>query len=678
MVILEGHNMLGVNSPNQYLQPDYLSPLPTTLDAKKSPLALLVQTCSQIGADPPSSKSLLHPSPLSSSDSTSSLSSSGGGGGQKRKASTSSDSGGGMSYKSLSSDSSNDSRPRSSGSTSSTCSSAKQPRLSSNMNTSSNSQTARRSASPNGKVSPKYTTHNNNNNNNNNDSPTGHKDIHYSHSKIRKLSGQSMSSETSEKNRNRSSPPNQNQQHHNHHNHHHNSSSVIVPQGKHSGSSSVGSRSPNPEKSSKSSEVVNTSSSSSSKHTNNNSSPKPPPTTTSSSSHHDQGQSPIIRSGLDVLQGKDLPKMSSGFGAFGYPPGFDPTNPAFRLPFLSSAHAAAAAHHAHLLGYPPMPSAGGPPGSSPYLAYSRVKSASGVESIVPVCKDPYCTGCQYSPGAGGMPPVSSASSSSAMNGLMAAAAAAAAANGAGGPSVCPAGCAQCDHQKFPLIPPSATSGPYASIPGFPPGISHAALAAAAAGYPQSFLSHPHAVAAAAMMQQQQQAAAAHSAAAAQQQNAQRPYICNWIVADSYCGKRFPSSEELLQHLRTHTNSSSAQAQATSAPTGSTDTASITSNNTSAALALAHAHAAAMQHPSSAAQMYSNALLNQSAIAAAMHRNYPTPPLSPHSAARYNPYAAAVAAASGKPPGSMQPHPSQHPALAGYYPSPYSIYGQRIG
>lgn len=34
-----------------------------------------------------------------------------------------------------------------------------------------------------------------------------------------------------------------------------------------------------------------------------------------------------------------------------------------------------------------------------------------------------------------------------------------------------------------------------------------------------------------------------------------PYICNWMNGRDYCGKRFTSAEELLIHLKTHTNSS---------------------------------------------------------------------------------------------------------------------------
>merc|ERR1719278_2566956 len=32
-----------------------------------------------------------------------------------------------------------------------------------------------------------------------------------------------------------------------------------------------------------------------------------------------------------------------------------------------------------------------------------------------------------------------------------------------------------------------------------------------------------------------------------------PYICNWMNGRDYCGKRFTSAEELLVHLKTHTN-----------------------------------------------------------------------------------------------------------------------------
>merc|ERR1719511_320236 len=43
-----------------------------------------------------------------------------------------------------------------------------------------------------------------------------------------------------------------------------------------------------------------------------------------------------------------------------------------------------------------------------------------------------------------------------------------------------------------------------------------------------------------------------------------PYICNWMNGrEGYCGKRHSSAEELLQHLRTHTNLSTNDSAAAS-------------------------------------------------------------------------------------------------------------------
>nr|CAD7605535.1 unnamed protein product [Timema genevievae] len=188
------------------------------------------------------------------------------------------------------------------------------------------------------------------------------------------------------------------------------------------------------------------------------------------------GASPIIRSGLEVLQGhpKDMPLGTykpSGLGGLGgslgslcsgCPPGLEPNNPAFRPPFAGGPFSH---HHAALLaaGYP-----SASPG--PYVSYARVKTASGGEALVPVCKDPYCTGCQYS-----------LHNQQLLLGS------------------CPSGCTQCDHQKYNLA--AALSG---LVPQPPPHLAY------------------------------------------------RPYVCNWIAGDSYCGKRFGTSDELLQHLRTHT------------------------------------------------------------------------------------------------------------------------------
>ncbi|XP_013184526.1 zinc finger protein Elbow isoform X2 [Amyelois transitella] len=148
-------------------------------------------------------------------------------------------------------------------------------------------------------------------------------------------------------------------------------------------------------------------------------------------------------------------------------------------------------------------------------------------------------------------------------------------------AVCPAGCAQCDHAKTPFTIPSG---------------------------------HPAA------------AAYAHAQLAALAAASQLPYVCSWMAGDSaYCGKRFASSDELLQHLRSHTASSE-------------------SNSSLSMLSATHP---------------------------LLQRTYPTPPLSPLTP-RFHPYSKPSHLVSSPPlPFPLPPHPS----LAAYFPS-YPLFGPR--
>ncbi|KAB7502391.1 Zinc finger protein Noc [Armadillidium nasatum] len=224
--------------------------------------------------------------------------------------------------------------------------------------------------------------------------------------------------------------------------------------------------------------------------------------------------------------------------------------------------------------------------SSPFIGYARVKTANGNEVIIPVCRDPYCTGCQINTHA-----------LQVVNGT------------------CPPGCSQCAqvaaHTKtLSSLPSSLIS----SIPS----------SSLASLYPTTAL--------------------------VSSSTTHHPYVCNWIAGDTYCGKRFPTSEELLQHLRTHTNLTS------------TESSTIP-------LHLLHHHPLLSPHPS-------------------LPRSYPTPPLSPISASRYHPYAkstiphlsaasplssaAAASALSVASLSALTPHP-----LSAYY-SPYSFYARGLG
>lgn len=157
-----------------------------------------------------------------------------------------------------------------------------------------------------------------------------------------------------------------------------------------------------------------------------------------SGSPNDKGASPIIRSGMEVLHGspKDYNayKNALGMSALGaLYPGME-ANPAFRNPYAGISH-----HHAAMLAAAASYSnaAAQQQQQTPFMSYARVKTPSGGEALVPVCKDPYCTGCQYS-----------AHNQQLLMG-----------------QACPQGCTQCEHQKLGLamamssLPPGH---PYAS------------------------------------------------------------------------------------------------------------------------------------------------------------------------------------------------------------------------
>lgn len=237
---------------------------------------------------------------------------------------------------------------------------------------------------------------------------------------------------------------------------------------------------------------------------------------------------------------------------------------------------------------------------NPYLSYARMKNSSGVDTLVPVCRDPYCTGCQLNSHL----LANSTAIASTINSKLASTSASVATSVS---SSCLAGCVQCDH-KHP-----ASLHSYGSVGHTAAAYAHAQLAALAT--------------------------ASHL-----------PYVCNWIAGDTaYCGKRFSSSEELLQHLRSHTSVSSDQSAAAAAA------AATLSFLTPAGLPA--------NHP-----LFS--------------RTYPTPPLSPLATARYHPYGKASAlfptslsSLGFAMPASSHPHPATLPP----YFSPYSLYGgPRLG
>jgi len=305
--------------------------------------------------------------------------------------------------------------------------------------------------------------------------------------------------------------------------------------------------------------------------------------------------------------------------ASGLPPGYPAYPGCSSLPLLGhpgfgADAATSAAYHAALAAHG-LGKAGSLPGApgaasalSPYLSYARVKTASGATTLVPVCKDPYCTGCQMQMQTAQLQP------------------------GSVGGSACGVACTQCPHDKSPLSVPSSLPAPVA-LGGYPlpPGLGGATPGASSLPGLSSSLyphfgvlpGHPHGL----------------------------PYVCNWMAGSDYCGKRFTNSEELLNHLRTHTSG-----------TGESPLSAYSS------LGLSLPGFCHSSHYSSAGSISPNSALRQA---------YPRT-LSPNSvlAARYHPYKPSLSLPSATPGAAALPG-TVPPGLGAYY-SPYALYGQRLG
>ncbi|XP_062382836.1 zinc finger protein 503-like [Sardina pilchardus] len=128
-------------------------------------------------------------------------------------------------------------------------------------------------------------------------------------------------------------------------------------------------------------------------------------------------------------------------------------------------------------------------------------------------------------------------------------------------------------------------------------------------------------------------------------NDPQPHVCNWVSANGPCDKRFSSSEELLNHLRTHTAFAGTEKLISGYPSSS-----------SLASAAAAAMACHMHIPQTGAPGGPGGLALR----------------SPHHAlglsGRYHPYSK-----SPLPNGAPVPVP----AATGPYYSPYALYGQRL-
>jgi len=133
-----------------------------------------------------------------------------------------------------------------------------------------------------------------------------------------------------------------------------------------------------------------------------------------------------------------------------------------------------------------------------------------------------------------------------------------------------------------------------------------------------------------------------------------PYICNWMNGRDYCGKRYTSAEELLVHLKTHTNLSAS------------DSAMLSAGSMYSSLLSTAGGAGMLRAPGGAAGPVLPSALS---LQASRYSPYQRPgaPLPP---------SLASLGGAGLPPSlaGLPPHLS---SLAGYPASLYALYGARL-
>jgi len=236
-------------------------------------------------------------------------------------------------------------------------------------------------------------------------------------------------------------------------------------------------------------------------------------------------------------------------------------------------------------------------------------------------------------------------------------AAAAASAAAGGISVC-----RDPYCRDPTCPTAYYNGQLASMAGSESGMS--------SGYLELFKAHQMALAMAAATGSNGSSSSSATPATSAASGV-GPYICNWMNGrEGYCGKRHSSAEELLQHLRTHTN--------------------LSTNDSAAASLLSPT----LFPPPSNSLLSGNSASAAAAAAAGLHRTYGG--AAALAASRFHPYAkpGGIGGPTGLPPslaslgaGLRIPPPPTPPGLSAslaglaagaYSPSSlYALYGSRL-